>query len=52
MWRIGDLLERRGSGDEQEVKVKWDNYLGEPEWILLANNPELKKYLLRNKTNP
>ena len=46
------MVERRGDGEEEEVKVKWANWDGPESWVRLSANPELATFLTQNEANP
>lgn len=52
LWEIDDILDRRGEGGEEEVLVKWRDWLGPADWVRLATNPELRNFLRKNEANP
>ena len=52
LWEVEDILKRKGSGDDEEVLVKWANWQGPPTWVALSYNTELKAFLTKNRGNP
>ena len=42
----------KGEGADKEVHVIWENWDGEPTWVKVDDNPELKKFLDKNEANP
>ena len=44
-------MEERGDGMAKEVRVEWSTG-GEPQWIKLQDNPELRMFLQQNEFNP
>ena len=52
LWEVKDVLDVRGPAEEQEILVRWDGWNGPDQWLKAAHQPELTKYLSRNRANP
>ncbi|CAC5387946.1 unnamed protein product [Mytilus coruscus] len=52
VWKIENVLQSRGAGEEEEVLVEWSDWDGPNTWVRLQFNPELHSYLHLNRANP
>ena len=53
MWEVDDVLEKMGREPNEEVLVRWkgSEWEGHDSWVCLKENPELRRFLKRNRGN-